>query len=234
MLFVLSQVFVVVNYTFIAASYAVKKRNLLLLFGFISLIANAISYILLSAWSGLAMVGVAILRNIVFLIQNKKENDTKIKPIDWVILVVLLSIIGVLAWRTYDGILSLFSVFATVLFSISVWQKNIIVYNIMGIVVSLCWIVYDAFVGSPVAIACEVILLVFVVGSLIYKKVKSKKLKDLQIENIEQNSEKLKSKEQNLSSENKKVQCSYCGSFFKEDLTKCPNCGSSKYKEEKK
>ncbi len=177
MLFVFSQIFAVINYLFIMLSYAVKKRKQLLIYSFLSLIANGLSYVFLAAWSGLAMVGVAILRNIIFLFQNKKENDKTISAQDWIILSFLILICSVLAFVTYSGFLSLFSVFATILYTVSVWQKNIFVYNICGIIVSVLWIIYDIFVFSPLAIVCEIVMLLFVLVSLIVRLVKKRKNK---------------------------------------------------------
>lgn len=180
MLFVFSQIFAGINYAFIMASYAVKDRKWLLIFSFLSLIANAVSFILLSAWSGLAMIVIAIVRNIIFLIQHKYNKSDKITNVDWVVLIGLTAAMAVLAGFTYNGFLSLFSVFASWLYTFSVWQKNNILYNILGIFVDACWLVYDVFIWSPVSVACESILLVFVISSLIYKKVKAKKSKVLE------------------------------------------------------
>ncbi len=191
--FILSQVFVVLNYLLMAFSYVFKKRVWILLFSFLSLIANAVSYLFLSAWTGLAMVCVALLRNIIFLVQNKNDDkSTKITKADWVVLVVLYAISIGIAIFTYDGILSLFSVLATMLFTFSIWQKNTLVYNVLGIFVSMTWIIYDAFIWSPFAIVCEICMMTFMIVTLIIKLMKRKKekLNGEQIKNIK-NAEKV-------------------------------------------
>lgn len=185
--FILSQVIVVISYIFTAMTYIVKNRKWLLIYSFISLVMMGLSYFFLSAWSGFAMTGVAILRNIIFLVQNKKENDKSITAVDWVILAVLVAIqIGLSVW-TYDGPLSMLSVLATMIYTISVWQKNITAYNILGIFCNLSWIAYDIFVGSIFAIVCETILLIVMIINLIIKQVKKSQNKTENAENIAKN-----------------------------------------------
>lgn len=165
--YILSQVFVVISYVFIGLTYFAKDRRVLLFYSISSLVMSAISYVCLSAWSGFAMVIVAFIRNIIFLIQNKKDSSEKITYIDWIILAVLVLISGISAVITYDGFLSLFSVFATLTYSVSVWQKNKKVYNIMGVFVSLLWIVYGIFIKSIFGVICEGILLIVEIVSVI-------------------------------------------------------------------
>ena len=44
------------------------------MFNFGAIIATGLSYVFLSAWSGLAMVIVAVVRNIIFMLDEKKNN----------------------------------------------------------------------------------------------------------------------------------------------------------------
>lgn len=173
---VLSQIFIVVSYSLLAITYFKKDRKSILLFGFGSLIATALSYAFLSAWSGFLMSLVAFTRNIIFLIQNKKENDTKITYIDWIILIALYSFSIVSAIFTYDGFLSLLSVIATMLYTFSVWQKNTKVYKIVGFPVSLLWIIYNIYVKSLFGCICECAILVSAVIGTIKESRKEKEL----------------------------------------------------------
>ncbi len=184
--FILSQISVVISYIFQAITYGVKKRNIILILSFLSLIAMGLSYFFLNAYTGFAMTGVAILRNIIFMIQNKysKNKDSeKLVLEDFIVLGILAIATAVAAYLacrfgTYNGFWSLFSVFATFLFTVSIWQKNVVLYNALGIIVSSLWIVYDIFVGSPFGIACESVLLVVTIIFLISKFIKKKKLKN--------------------------------------------------------
>ncbi len=166
-LYIVSQVFVVISYLLVAITYLVKNRKLILIYCFASVLANAVAYFFLSAWSGLAMCGVAILRNIIFLLQNKYYKSEKINWLDWLILAALVVISAVFAWITYQGPLSLLSVFATLTYTVSVWQKNHKVYRAMGVAVSVLWIVYFIFIWSIFSIILESVLLVVEIISTI-------------------------------------------------------------------
>lgn len=66
LIYILSQVFTIITYALLGITYYAKDRKKILILNFISLIANGIAYLLLSAWSGLAMCVVALIRNIIF------------------------------------------------------------------------------------------------------------------------------------------------------------------------
>ena len=73
-MYIVSQVFVVISYSLLAITYCLKNRKSILLFNFVSLLTNAAAFALLGAWSGFVMNLIAVVRNIIFLIQNKKAS----------------------------------------------------------------------------------------------------------------------------------------------------------------
>lgn len=157
--YILSQVFIIINYIFLVMTYQSKSRKNILIYNFGALIATGISYIFLSAYSGLAMVIVAIIGNIIFIVDEKKngkssKNSTK----DYIILVVLYVISIISAIFTYNGILSMMSVIATMLYTYSVWQKNTKVYKMLGIPVGIIWIIYNIYIFSIFGIILEAVL----------------------------------------------------------------------------
>lgn len=157
--YLLSQVFIIINYIFLIITYQSKSRRSILIFNFCSIISTGISYIFLSAYSGLAMSIVAIIRNIIFIIDEKKngkseKNTTK----DYIILAILYIISIISAIITYNGILSMMSVVATMLYTYSVWQKNTKIYKILGIPVGIIWIIYNIYIFSVFGIILEVVL----------------------------------------------------------------------------
>lgn len=74
--YILSQIFVIINTALLMATYQLKTRKSILIVSFMALIANGVAYVLLSAWSGLAMVFVAMMRNIIFMIDEKKNGKS--------------------------------------------------------------------------------------------------------------------------------------------------------------
>ena len=159
--YILSQVFIIINYVLLMVTYQVKNRKNILIFNFGAIIATGLSYVFLSAWSGLAMVIVAIVRNIIFMIDEKKNGKSdKITKKDIIILIVLYLISVISAIYTYEGFLSLMSVFATMLYTYSVSQKKTSIYKVLGIPVGILWIIYNIYIDSVFGIILEVVLLI--------------------------------------------------------------------------
>lgn len=114
------------------------------------------------------MCGVALVRNIIFLLDEKKngKSDTISKK-DIIILAILYIVSITFAIFTYDGFLSLFSVFATMLYTYSVWQKKTKVYKLLGIPIGILWVLYNIYVKSIFGVILEGILLIGVIGGYV-------------------------------------------------------------------
>lgn len=147
--YVISQVFAVLMYVLLASTYYLKNRKMVLMMNILSMLAQVVSFICLKAYTGLAMDIVAIIRNIVFMIDEKKngKNKQNMKK-DITILASLYIITIVFSVFTYSGIPSLFSVLGTCLYTYSVWQKNTNTYKLLGIPTSLSWIAYNIYIKS--------------------------------------------------------------------------------------
>ena len=157
--YIISQVFVLIMYVLLASTYFVKKRKVVLILSFLCIIANLIAYILLEAYSGIAMCIIAIIRNIIFMIDKNKDKEKNDKK-DFIILGVLYIISIISAIFTYEGFLSLFSVFATMLYTYSVWQKNVKIYKLLGIPIGILWVIYNIYIFSIFSTILESILLI--------------------------------------------------------------------------
>jgi len=159
--YIISQIFTIITYILLALTYYAKDRKKVLIISFLSLIANGLAYIFLSAWSGFSMCIVALIRNIIFIIDEKKNGKRdKINKTDISILIGLYVILGGFAILTYDGFLSLLSVFATMLYTYSVWQKKTIIYKFLGIPIGVLWVSYNIYVKSIFVVILEGILLI--------------------------------------------------------------------------
>lgn len=159
--YILSQVFVIIMYILLALTYYLKDRKKILIISFLSGISSAIAYILLGAWTGFAMCIFAMIRNIIFFIDEKKNGKRdKITKIDIMILIVLILITVIFTIFTYTDFLSLLSVFATSIYTYSVWQKNTKIYKLLGIPTSIVWISYNVYIMSIFGIILESILLI--------------------------------------------------------------------------
>lgn len=173
--YVLSQIFIIINYVLLGLSYYCKNRKTVLTISFMAVIANGLSYVFLNAYSGLAMCILALIRNIIFLIDEKKNGKSdKITKKDIIILIILYTIAIISAIFTYEGVLSLLSVVGTMLYTYSVWQKKTIVYKFMGIPVGISWIIYNIYIMSIFGIILETVLLFCSISGYILELRKSK------------------------------------------------------------
>ena len=173
LMYIFSQIFVVISYVLLSTTYSLKNRNSILVFNMFSILFNCLSYAFLSAWLGFFMMVIAIIRNIVFVFQNKGDKQD-ITTSDWITLGVLYLISIIFAVISFDGIWSLLSVAATMLYTFSVWQKSTKVYKFIGIPVSLLWIFYNIYVKSLFGIVCELVVLICVSINLLKNKLNTK------------------------------------------------------------
>lgn len=177
--YIISQIFTIIMYALLAISYYAKERKKVLILSFVSLIANGIAYILLNAYSGLAMCALALVRNIIFIVdENKNGKREKITKKDIAILIILYAIAIISAVFTYEGFLSLFSIFATMLYTYSVWQKKTRVYKFLGIPIGILWMLYNFYIKSIFGVILEAILFICSVTGYILEVRKSKKEKN--------------------------------------------------------
>ena len=122
----------------------------------------------LSAYTGIAMMIISILRNLLFLYNEKRNGKSKKITRDDIytlIFIYLLTIIFTIF--TYNGFLSLMCVFATMIYTYSVWQKSTKMYKYFGILVSICWLIYNIYIRSLFGIVFEFILLCAVIIGII-------------------------------------------------------------------
>lgn len=159
--YILSQLFTILMYAMLASTYYLKDRKKILIVNFLGTISIGIAYVFLEAWTGFAMCIVALIRNVIFMIDEKKNGKKEtISVKDIFLLMFFFLIIGISTIFTYDGFLSLLSIFATMLYTYSVWQKKVIVYKLCGIPVGMLWIAYNIYIMSLFGIILESILLI--------------------------------------------------------------------------
>lgn len=172
--FISSQIFIVLAYAALTTTYFVKAKKNVLVFNFIYLATLAVAYFLLDAYTGMAMMAVAVLRNTAFLIRNKEVGE-KQKAQDYAILTVLFVLIFTAGAFTYQGFWSIFSLLATSIYTFSIWQTNKKVYSYLGIVTAALWLAYNIFVRSVVGAVLDVVLLGFIIAKIIMRDMLKKK-----------------------------------------------------------
>ncbi len=159
--YILSQVATITMYALLSVTYFSKSKKTIVLFNGFAIVANAIAFVLLGAWTGLAMCIIDLLRNFYIIWDEKKHGRSdKITKRDVAFLFVVYAAMAAATVPTYEGFFSLFSVFASATYTFSIWQKNTRVYKFCGIPVGILWITYNSFIGSFFGVVLESVLLV--------------------------------------------------------------------------
>ena len=159
--YILSQFFTITMYLILVLSYQSKKRSHILVLSLLSQVTCGIAYILLEAYTGLAMCIIALIRDVIFMIdENKNGKRDFITKKDVIFLIILYLLMIISTVFTYQGLYSLLSVIATMIFTYSIWQKNTKVYKLLGIPVGTFWILYNLYVKSIFGVILESALLI--------------------------------------------------------------------------
>ena len=159
-IYILSQIFIILNYVFLVITYQLKDKKKILLVNSAAQTSAGLSFICLSAYTGLAMSIVSIIRNVIFAVNEKKNGVSKKTTTNEILMLFTISaLIVILSVITFNGFLSLMSVFATLLATYALWQKDTKVFKILGIPTCLLWITYNIYIFSIFGIILETILL---------------------------------------------------------------------------
>jgi len=136
--YIISQILVIIYYLIYSWTFHLKDSNKILIFGIVATIISSISYVLLNAYTGMAMCFVAIIRNLLFA--KEKKNVLNLSLI--FILTITASIF------TFDSYFCLFNIIATLIYTYALWQKNTKTYKLLGIIVNGLMIIYDISIKS--------------------------------------------------------------------------------------
>ena len=164
--YIASQIVIIFVYLFLSLTYCVKSRKLILAFSFTSNFLNIIAFFLLRAYTSSAMCAISILRDIIFIIDEKingKSNKITKKDIGILVFVYGICIIAIAC--TFKGPLTLLYATASMLYTFSIWQKNNKLYRFLGIPVTLIVIVDSIIIKSVFgAILQGVVLITSIAG----------------------------------------------------------------------
>lgn len=166
--YIISQILTIGMYITLSITYWLHDRKQILIVSSIGQILICGAYLLLAAYSGALMAITAVIRNIVFLIFMNEEKENSQRNV--YIFTLIMVLIGIAAIITFDGLLSLLSVIATILYSYSVWQNKTLTYKLLGIPNSLLWGLYNLYVGSIMGVLFESVMLVFALSGYISEK----------------------------------------------------------------
>ena len=153
--------------------YQQNGRKKLLAVKLCSDVLWAIHYGLLAAWSGAAICVIGIIRETVFLNQEKKWAKGK----QWLLVFLLLSILSAVV--TWKNIGSMLPAIGSALAVFSFWRGNPKLTRILAFPISICYLIYNILCRSYVGIVNEVIIQISSAIGLVREKIEDSKRQGL-------------------------------------------------------
>ena len=170
--YIASQIVIILVYLFLALTYCVKNRRLILAFSFTSNFLNSIAFIHLGAYTSSAMCAISIFRDIVFIIDEKINGKSeRISKKDVALLMLVYGVCGIAIALTYRGPLTLLYTAGSMIYTFSIWQKNNKLYRFLGIPAMII-VIMDSIIIKSVfgAILQGVVLITSIVGFASHKE----------------------------------------------------------------
>lgn len=134
-------------------AFQCKKHKTILFWRTTNEFLFAVQYLLLGAYTGMAMNLVGCVRNIIFAhnVERKKNN------LPFIIFFCLLFIgSGIYTWQGYA---SIFIIVAKLITTLAYGNKNTTIVRCCVLVTSSSWLVYNLFAGSDAGVICEILTL---------------------------------------------------------------------------
>lgn len=151
----LSQILVVIAYIFLGIGLRKEKRLQILTFSSIYQLLMIVHYSLLLGVMGIIASVIALLRNFLFIYNEKKGKSNP----TWIL--VLFSILAIiLTVIFYQSPIDLLPCILTLVGIYSYWCRNTKVTRIGNLVISGCYIIYAIPLFSWFSIICELYLVV--------------------------------------------------------------------------
>lgn len=154
----------------ITASVHFKKKNHMMMVQSLAHFLYAIQYIILNAYSAAYMDAVAIIRNLIYY----KYDSTKSK-IPIILPIIICSIIIVIGYLNYSGIISLIPIVIALSYTIAATFKNPKVYKYVFGICALGWLYYNFKCGAYVCLFGNLFEFFSTLIALINEKRKRKK-----------------------------------------------------------
>ena len=168
--YIISQVFALA--ATLLGLYAIqrKKKIQIINYGVVGSFCSLIHYLLLGAWSGVAIKVVGTIRNGIAGYETHKHKKSKIFPLIFVTFYI------VSGFLTYDSVFSILPMISASTYTIAIYMADAKIIRYAAVFGSTLWLIYNIHVMTVVGIIAEVI---FIINDLIairrYRDKKHKK-----------------------------------------------------------
>lgn len=143
-------------------SYQGKNRIIILDRQLWSSVLFIFHFVLLSAWTGVAMNAIVVARNWIFA---KKDTEKWATSVWWVVLFIALSV-GALFF-TWEGLVSLLPMSAVIVGIYARWQEKPSQIRFLGLVGTFLWLPYTLIVHSYAGTLTQLVLMVGIIYGMV-------------------------------------------------------------------
>lgn len=166
---IIAQIFSASAYLLFLFCYHGKSMKSILTVKLTADVLGTTGYLLLGAYSGMAMTIIAAVRGIIYLNNDKKLFKHRI----WMFIFMFISLSSaVITWKSFYSILP---AAAGAISTYSLWQKNVKVARIIALLINILLFTYNLCVGSYAGMIGETLGFISVTSALLVHKKNRKK-----------------------------------------------------------
>ncbi|MBQ7579554.1 MAG: YgjV family protein [Clostridia bacterium] len=160
--YIISQVFALFAYTFLAITFFIKNKTKIVVFNIACSLFFIFHYFFLNASVGMIINFIGVIRGIWYYLDDRFNSTHRIYSLlTCVVASLICSIISFSSW------IEIFALLAGLGFTYSLWQKNIGVYRWFMLFCSVLWILYNGLHRSLIAVIGESIMLAIEIVAII-------------------------------------------------------------------
>lgn len=168
----ISQIFITCALVLQGSTYFFNNRHRQLIAIILSNLLSALCFFILGGYVAVVMNVIAIARDVTsnFIYSHRApENRDKITHTDCWLLALWVSLLSIGSAFTAHGVLSMLPYFSTMIFTIAIWQKSVLVYRFAGLLTNSLLIAYNIFMHNLMGIVLQSGLLMFaILGFIAY------------------------------------------------------------------
>ena len=145
---------------FAVLAFQCKKHHRVIAYRNLNSLFFAGQYILLGAYTGMAMDLLSVVRNTIFAAEVKRGKSTRLSVTAFC---VIYLVAGIVFW---EGPRSFLLIAAKFISTAAYGNKNLLVMRLLVLLTSTSWLFYNLFVGSYAGMLCEALTLISILISL--------------------------------------------------------------------
>ena len=159
--YILTQIVGYVGVVFVVIAFQCKKHKHVLVLKTTNELIFALQYLMLGAYTGVAMNFIGSLRNFIFVAQVEKGKSTRVGQVLFSVFFVAFGI------ATWQGPISIAVIAAKLVTTIAYGIKNTRVIRFLTLPTSICWLVYNVVANSTAGVLCETFTSLSIVTAMV-------------------------------------------------------------------